>query len=249
MPRYRATKEQRMSLAWLRFQEIVHPLLLAAPRLSWDQVDRRLVNYMTMHMTDMPWINPLAFLVAISTCHARLDVRTVKQRLQVLHRGWKTIFPAYTIAGFPEWDPAEHLRRYMSDPALEASLHSRQEFLSTYTASTRSVEIYLRSLPEGERVIYRQWELPLLPAGMREQLARHKEVQEVQALRRKAKSDAVTPHFARIRGEAHVRWNEINRLRQKFCEVVALVQSGQADLPVSFSYEESRRRQRLHFML
>jgi hypothetical protein len=249
MPRYRATREQRMSLAWSRFQEIVPPLLLAAPRLSWDQVDRRLVNYMTMHVTDTPWRNPLAFLVAISTCHARLDVRTVKQRLQVLHRGWKTIFSAYTIAGFAEWDPAEHLRRYMSDPALEDSLHTRQEFLSTYTASTRSVAMYLRSLPEEERVTYRQWELPLLPAGMREQLARHKEVQEVQAQRRKAESDAVTPHFARIRGQAHVRWNEINRLRQKFREVVALVQSGQADLPVSFSYEESRRRQRLHFML
>jgi hypothetical protein len=249
MPNYRATSQQRMLLAWEQFQEIVHPQLLAAPRLSWDQVDRRLVNYMTIHLTDMPWLNHLAFLVAISTCHARLDVRTVKQRLQVLHRGWKSIFSAYKIADFAGWDPAEHLRRYMSDPALTDSLHTRQEFLSTYTASTRSIEMYLRSLPEGERVTYRQWDLPLLPAGMREQLARHKEVQEVQAQRRKAESDAVTPHFSRIRGEAHVRWNEINRLRQKFREVIALVQSGQAEPPLSFSYEEPRRKQRLHFLL
>ena len=249
MPKYQVTREQRMLLAWSRFQEIVQPLLLTAPRLSWDQVDRSLVYYMTMHVIDMPWMNHLAFLVAISTCHARLDVRTVKQRLQVLHRGWKTIFSAYKMIDFAEWNPAEHLQRYMNDQALEASLHTRQEFLSTYTASTRSVEMYLRSLPEGERVVYRQWELPLLPAGMREHLARHKEVQEVQAQRRKAESDAVTPHFSRIRGEAHVRWNEINRLRQKFREVIALVQSGQAEPPLSFSYEEPRRRQRLHFIL
>jgi len=229
MPKYQVTREQRMLLAWSRFQEIVQPLLLTAPRLSWDQVDRSLVYYMTMHVIDMPWMNHLAFLVAISTCHARLDVRTVKQRLQVLHRGWKTIFSAYKMIDFAEWNPAEHLQRYMNDQALEASLHTRQEFLSTYTASTRSVEMYLRSLPEGERVVYRQWELPLLPAGMREHLARHKDVQEVQAQRRKAESDAVTPHFSRIRGEAHVRWNEINRLRQKFREVIALVQSGQAE--------------------
>ena len=249
MPKYRITAEQRLLLAWSRFQEIVHPLVLTAPRLSWDQVDRRLVHYMNEHVTEMPWINHLAILIAISTCHARLDVRTVKQRLQVLHRGWKTIFSAYEIADFAAWDPAEHLQRYMRDPTLEASLHARQEFLSTYTASTRSLEMYLRSLAEEERLIYRQWELPLLPAGMREQLARHKEVQEVQAQRRKAESDAVTPQFSRIRGEAHVRWNEINRLRQKFREVVALVQAGQTEPPVSFSYEEPRRKQRLHFTL
>ena len=68
-------------------------------------------------------------------------------------------------------------------------------------------------------------------------------------MRRKAESDAVTPHFARIRGEAHVRWNELHRLRQKFREAVALVQSGNAEPPVSFSYEEPRRGLRLHFTL
>jgi len=204
---------------------------------------------MNEHVTDMPWLNHLALLVVISTCHTRIDVRTVKQRLQVLHRGWKTIFSVYKIVSFDAWDPAEHLQQYMHDPVLEDSLHARQEFLSTYTASTRSVEMYLRSLPEEERRIYRQWELPLLPAGMREQLARHKEVQEVQAQRRKAESDAVTPHFSRIRGEAHVRWNEVNRLRQKFREVVTLVQAGQTKPPASFSYDEPRRKQRLHFTL
>src|ERR1041385_4593680 len=105
MPNSQVPREQRLLLAWSRFQEIVHPLLLTAPRLCWDQVDRRLVYYMTIHMPDMPWMNHLAFLVAISTCHARLGVGTVKQRLQVLHRGWNTIFSAYKIAGFADWDP------------------------------------------------------------------------------------------------------------------------------------------------
>jgi hypothetical protein len=69
------------------------------------------------------------------------------------------IFPAYEISHFIQWDPVEHLRRYMSDQNLETSLHMRQEFLSTYTASTRSVEKlnwmrYPRTLPEsGEKPI------------------------------------------------------------------------------------------------
>jgi hypothetical protein len=198
MPNDRTSFEQRALLAWQHLQQVIDPLLLTAPRLCWEQVDRRLVNYLNAHVVATAWMNHLAFLVLVSASHTRLDLRTVTQRLQALHRGWKTIFPAYEIRHFTQWDPAEHLRRYMSDPKLEASLHSRQEFLSTYTASTRSVEMYLRSLPEKERAIYRQWELPLLPAAMREQHARHKEVQDIQAQRRKAESDAVTPHFARI---------------------------------------------------
>jgi hypothetical protein len=249
MPNDRTSFEQRALLAWQHLQQVIDPLLLTAPRLSWDQVDRRLVNYLNAHVVDTAWMNHLSFLVLVSASHTRLDVRTVTQRLQVLHRGWKTIFPAYEISHFTQWDPAEHLRRYRLDPNLEPSLHMRQEFLSTYTASTRSVEMYLRALPEKERAIYRQWGLPLLPAAMREQLARHKEVQAIQAHRRKAESDAVTPHFARIRGEAHLRWNEIHRLRQKYHEVAALVQSGKATPPVSFSYEEPRRRHCFHFIL
>lgn len=75
------------------------------------------------------------------------------------------------------------------------------------------------------------------------------EVIEDQRHRRKVETDALTPHFAKLRGEAHLRWNQLFRLRTKVGEVIALVTSGQASCPVAFSYEETHPRQRVHARL
>src|SRR5690349_10706734 len=96
---------------------------------------------------------------------------------------------------------------------------------------------------------YQQWVIPSLPAGLREQLHQAKELKAAQEQRRKGEADAVAPHFATIRGESHLRWNELFRLRQKARDVATLVQAGTLSLPVSFSYEEPRRRLRLNFLL
>jgi hypothetical protein len=243
------TLEQHTSNVWIRFQEVVHPQVLAAPRISWVQVDQKLINYINTSVAGTPWVNHLAFLLAVLTCYAQLDLKTVNTTLHSLHCRFKTIFGVYGLTCFPEWDPEAHVPRYMHDQTLNDSLNMRHEFLKSYTASSHHLQRYLHSLPADERSLYQCWALPPLPPGLSKQLRRSKEVQEAQAMRRKAESDAVTPHFGRIRGEAHVRWNELHRLRQKFREVVALVQSGNAEPPVFFSYEEPRRGLRLHFTL
>jgi hypothetical protein len=244
-----ATPEQLSAAAWSRFQEAVHPQILAAPRISWDRVDRKLMNYINASVAGTPWANHLAFLLAVLTCYAQLDRKTVMNTLSHLHCRFETIFRAYGLTHFAQWNPETHAPRYMHDPELKDSLSARNLFLRYYTSATGHLLRYLHSLPTDERPMYQRWALPPLPPGMSERLQRSKEVQEVQAMRRKAESDAVTPHFGRIRGEAHVRWNELHRLRQKFREVVTLVQSGNAEPPVSFSYEEPRRGLRLHFTL
>lgn len=244
-----ATFEQHTSTAWMGFQEAVHPQVFVAPRISWDRVDRKLVNYINNSVASTPWVNHLAFLLAVLTCYAQLDPKSVMNILCSLHCRFETIFRAYGLMSFPQWDPETYFPRYMHDPELEDSFDTRQEFLKLYTAATGHLQRYLHSLPTDERALYQRWALPPFPPGLSKQLRRNKEVQEAQAMRRKAESDAVTPHFGRIRGEAHVRWNELHRLRQKFREVVALVQLGNAEPPVSFSYDEPRGGLRLHFTL
>ncbi len=249
MHRLRATSEQQAPIIWEQFQRVIDPQVLRAPRIDWDQIDRRLMSYINRFVAETPWVNHLALLVAVSTCHARLDFRTVKGRLQILHLRWKSIFSSYGLTDFTEWEPGEHLARYMHDPEFADSFETRQTFLRLYTAATRSLQLYFRSLPKEDQAIYQQWNLPVLPMGMRGQLLRNKELQERRTQRRKAESDVVTPHFARIRGEAHRRWNEISRLWQTFQQMLSLVQAGKAQLPVVFSYEEPRRKQRLTFTL
>jgi hypothetical protein len=249
MHKLRATSEQQARLIWEQFQKVVDPQILKAPRINWDQIDRRLMSYLNRFVAETPWVNYLALLVAVSTCHDRLDFNTVQGRLHILHLRWKSIFSSYGLTHFAEWEPGEHLARYMHDPEFADSFETRQAFLKVYTACTRSLQLYLRSLPKEEQALYQQWDLPVLPMGMRGQLLRNQDLQERRAQRRKAESDVVTPHFARIRGEAHMRWNEISRLRQAFHEMVSLVQPGKTKLPVVFSYEEPRRKQRLTFTL
>src|SRR5438045_9740006 len=80
-----ANTEQQGPFVWQRFQEVVDPVLLTVPRLHWEQVSRKLMNYVNTHAAGTPWVNHLAFLLAVSTCTARLDVKTVDSRLDVLH--------------------------------------------------------------------------------------------------------------------------------------------------------------------
>ena len=84
---------------------------------------------------------------------------------------------------------------------------------------------------------------------VRAQIAHDQVMRDLQAQRRKADSDAVSPFFAQIRAEAHFRWHALARLRQHYREVVAQVEAGKATLPGAFSYEELRYKQRFHFLL
>lgn len=249
MPRYRASDEQRAPLIWQRFQETVDPLLLAAPKINWDHVERRFMNYITTKTAGRPWCNHLALFLGVATCYAQLDWQSIRSRLHSMHCRFDTIFTAYQLTDFSEWDPVEHLTRYMNDPEGPDELQTKVEFMRSYTALVRTLAIYLQALPTEMRARYQQWALPALPAGVRAQIAHDQDARDLQAQRRKADSDAVSPFFAQMRGEAHLRWNALARLRQKSREVVARVEAGTATLPVSFSYEEPRYKQRFCFLL
>src|SRR5258708_543034 len=230
-------------------QGVVHPDILAAPRLNWREVFPRFTARLLRTAIGEPWVNHLAFMVVVLTSYTRLDRSTIRSSMYNLHARWRVLFPAYHLTSFNDWNPVEHLPRYLNDTMLPDSFETRQEFLRLYTAAARHTHAYLRSLPSSEREQYQQWTLPVLPPDLQRQLSRKGELFEVQAQRRKLAVDAIAPHFAQLRGEAHLRWNQLKRLRTKFSEAVALVQSGQEALPLRFSYEEPGKGQRLHFIL
>lgn len=74
MPRYRASDEQHAPLIWQQFQEIVDPLLLTAPKINWDQVERRFMNYITTKIAGRLWCNHLALFLGVATCYAKLGL-------------------------------------------------------------------------------------------------------------------------------------------------------------------------------
>jgi hypothetical protein len=120
-----------------------------------------------------------------------------------------------------------------------------------YETTALAVDGYLRTLPTRLRSIYLPWAPPSIPHDLAVRLgvpirrAVDAETQE----RRRRDADAVTPHLALIRHEAHLRWNQLWRLREQYRHAVARVEAGEEALPFAFSYDEPATGQRLHLVL
>ncbi len=236
---------------WQDLQNLVPSAILTAPRLDWSAVDRRHIQYLihTVNGDGVVWFEHLVLLTAVLATYIGLDPATVHLHMPYLHGRWRQLFPAYGLTTFADWQPEEHIPRYLSDQTFTDSLNTRQEFLRSYTTVAEYSEAYLKALPKTEQDIYRQWILPSFPQRLARKLSRRPEILEAQKQRRKRETDALAPHLPKIRGEAHLRWNELKRLRTTFFETLALIQSGQKAVPLTFSYEEPRYGQRLHFIV
>jgi hypothetical protein len=240
---------EEAAAAWSQLQKQLRPDIVHAPQLDWSQVHPHTVIYLARSVQGKPWVNHLAFLTVILTSYTKLDPGTIRGMIYMIHKRFCEIFSRYQINSVLDWKPREHLPRYMNDTELPDGLSKRQEFLYTYSASARYCTFYLRTLPENEQSIYRQWALPDIPKDFYSRISRADILSIERQQRRKEKTDALAPHYARIRGESHLRWNQLKRLRDKYYEVVARVSAGQETLPVSFSYEEQSLGKRLHFKL
>src|SRR6266700_7054448 len=236
---------------WQDLQNLVPSAILTAPRLDWSAVDRRHIQYLihTVNGDGVVWFEHLVLLTAVLATYIGLDPATVHLHMPYLHGRWRQLFPAYGLTTFADWQPEEHIPRYFNDQSFTDSLNTRQEFLQSYTTDGEYSQAYLKALPKTEQEIYRQWTLPSFPQREARKLSRRPEILEAQRQRRKLETDALTPHLAKIRGEAHLRWNEVRRLRSKFLEALTLIQSGQKTVPLAFSYEEPRYGQRFHFIV
>jgi integrase len=236
---------------WRDLQDLVSPAILSAPRLDWSAVERRHVHYLirTIHAEEAVWFEHLTLLTAVLASYIGLDAATVHQHIMYLHGRWRQLFPLYGLTTVADWQPEEHLPRYFNDQAFSDSLNTRQDFLQTYTADAEYSQAYLKALPRAERDIYLPWSLPAFSRREARKISRRPEIVEAQKQQRKLETDALTPHLPKIRGEAHLRWNELKRLRSKFGEALALIEAGQKTVPLAFSYEEPRYGQRFHFMV
>lgn len=236
---------------WQDLQNLVPSVILKASRLDWSAVDRRHIQYLirTVHGEAAVWFEHLVLLTVVLATYIGLDPATVHNHLQYLHGRWRILFPAYGLTTFEDWHPEEHIPRYLIDQTFTDSLNTRQEFLRSYTTVAEYSQAYLKALPKTEQEIYQQWILPAFPHRLARKLSRRPEILEAQKQRRKLETDALTPHLPKIRGEAHLRWNELRRLRSKFLEALTLIQAGQESVPLAFSYEEPRYGQRFHFIV
>jgi len=245
---------------WRRLAGRIAPEILAAPHTGadplrpgvWPDVHERLVGYLDRNCVGTPWGNHLALAAVVMTARRR-DASTVRAVIQVLHPGFRRLFPALGLTTMADWQADGHLLAYLRGDVLPADRQPvRTAFWKAYNAASRQLVRWLATLPEADREGARPFALPVVRADHVEGFIKHAEVQRQQRETRKAETDAVVPQFAAIRAEAHRRHNRLRRLHQA-CRDALQTLAGPAPppLPLAFSYVEGDgvARERLHFRL
>jgi hypothetical protein len=124
------------------------------------------------------------------------------------------------------------------------------QFLRKYTSSTTHVWNWFAALPPDLQDGYRRFVLPLANPLLVEGIISKKAIEARQQQSRKPETEAIVPHFAQLRAEAHFRFNKLARLRTAYRQAIEQVLPDHSNLPLDFSYEEGEPPvERLHFTI
>jgi hypothetical protein len=232
----------KTDLTWLDLAGTVTPEVLHAPKTGgdpsevWPGVHSRIARYLMHNVAGTPWTNHLALIAAVVSAK-RYDVATIQAMMVTLHVHLKALFQRLALTEIEEWDAVTYFPSYLKGEIFpEDSLYRRMAFWNRYNTATKQVWLWLESLPLCEKETYRPFTFPVVPPLAVAGLVKHAEVKQHQHQVRKSETDALVPHFATLRSEAHLRFNRIVRLRQAYHEALKEgVEAGSA-FPLEFSY-------------
>ncbi len=238
---------------WAGLEESIAPEIVRAPKTggddqgTWPSVDWRNVRYLQRAVIGNPWANQLALVAAVMSAR-RYDARSVRLVMCRLHARFTLVFKELALHQMNEWNAEQFFPSYLKGEVLaQDSASTRERFWIDYSTASKQVWLWLQRLPELEQEHYRSFALPLVPRLAVYGLLHFKESQQRQQHARKQETDAIVPHFAAMRAQAHLRYNCLVRLRQAYQEAVAQAQHEERTFPIEFSYEEGSER--WHFRL
>jgi hypothetical protein len=246
--------------SWQHLAGRIAPEVLHAPQTGgdplrpgvWPEVHARLVGYLDRNCVGTPWADHLALVATVLTARRR-DVSTVCRVIQILHPGFRRLFPALGLTTMADWQADRHVLAYLRGEVLPADRQPlRTDFWKAYNAATRQLLRWLAALPQADRERARPFALPVVRADHVEGFIKVGEVQRQQQQTRKAETDALVPQFAALRAEAHRRHNRLRRVHQAFHHALQDLAGPQPPaLPRAFAYDEGDglAHERLHFRL
>jgi integrase len=249
-------KQMELDAPWLDLEGKIASKVLHAPKTGgdphgeWACVPDRVVGYFLRNVVGTPWADHLALIAAVLSARQR-DPQTVRITIVALHARFTDLFAALGIKTINEWKNEVHLPLYLQGGIVpEDTLYTRHLFFRRYSSATRHVQSWLETLPDEERLRYQQFALPAVSPFLHDALSKEKEIVQQQQAHRKAETEAVLPHFAALRAEAHYRYNRLLRLRQAYQQAISQVLPDRSNLPLAFSYDEGDPSvERLHFLL
>lgn len=248
------TTQQAASISWQQLDGQIAKAILHAPKTGgdpnggWLYVHEYIAGYLLRNVVGTPWSDHLTLIAAVLSARKQ-DVQTVRMTIMSLHARFSALFPALGLKTMDEWKNELHFPPYIHEQMIpEDSQYTRQQFLTRYASATRHLQNWLDALPDKDRQTYQPFILPVVSPFLYEQLNKMDQVVQQQQAHRKAETEAILPHFAALRAEAHYRYNRLMRLRQAYFQAVAQVLADHSNLPLEFSYKEGDPPlERLHF--
>jgi integrase len=241
--------------AWHELADKIAPEVLGAPKTWSDKnaprnrptVDSRTVKFLARNVVDEPWANHLALAAAVLTAYNR-DAQTVYRTIQQIHLRLKAIFITFKLKSMSDWHPDKHIPLYLAGKIAPGdSLGTRIRFVSIYAVTSNILQQWMTSLPVAAQRTYQPFTLPL---AYNEQFAvaqYYAQFKQQGQAKRKVATDAIVPHFADLRAEAHRRHNKLARLLAAYHHALDELKKGSCALPFQFSFEEESER--LHFRI
>lgn len=223
------------------------PLVLCAPNTALDpktncadkKIPGLILAYLKKHVSRSVWLDHLVLFVLISMARNR-DESSIYGQLSLVHKRLVGFSRARgsrfdNIVAFNA-NVDQIMRLYLSRIVLiKDSSATRHNFYTRYQTMAELSRDWLMSMPAAERSKY----TPLLFSGATPALHGHlldyKRVEQEQKANRKAEVDALMPVYPEIRREAHMRFNQITRLKEAYDEFLSFhVPDSSGPLRLSF---------------
>lgn len=209
----------------------------------WDKVNPEHLRYFKNNCCGYPFTNHLAFILMIIS-NQNLNEKTIYSDLTKINVSLKELFQELKLASVNDFNVDIYLSNYLRKEILPSdSDNKRHEFHLRYKSVTRKVhKWYETKLTKEQKEVFVSFLLPRTYVDSKD-FKVSKSASETAKRKRKSETDAISKEFIKIRAEGGFRLNQVRRLRQKFREVVELVEQGGYPLPYDFAYINNEERE------
>lgn len=211
--------------------------LLEAPHIAWDKIPSRTMGYLVRTVGASPDALPIAFAVgAIMSGTREETLRCQCESLTRLFRRLRTHYGMQTLADLHEravWD-AYIANRHLSGGEMNT--------LTTYDSISRSrLPLYLQQLEPALRRKWGIYAIPPLPIHFIKRSGQRTASRAAAEERRKGQSDVLVPLLPLLVEIVQFRKQSMERLCHAVRQQIARVTTGEAMLPVPFTFHERLR--------
>lgn len=205
---------------------------------AWECIHYKALAYFGRNCLDKPWSNHMALLL-LSRALYQYDHNTIIGTIRELNPRFNDFFGHYRLSNMDQFIPDTHIYEYLTLKVFEEHTNAqRAKFVNMYNSSVRVSYEWVRSKCTIEKA--EELKSFLLPkfSYLARELKVWKEANAEAEASRKSETDAVVPYYPELRAEAHMRWNQINRLRKQYEKALAFMKDNNLSPPFEFKYLE-----------